>query len=483
MELLPDWLDWLGRDGTSRLLGFVIEGAAGGLPIIWEFWVPVWAYDATAGFLDELSPQARRRCTIHRSHRPDPFEGTGHDRRRMAALPEPAMAPGVASQLDFAVRVIYRNSLPFADGPYERTCLREFVQLALEANRDAAVDCWYVPSVRSRHAVLLRAPKLLAFPDLVFMDFPRFFPAKPVRDHTDESWNVERAAEHLLSECDAVVSYSDDVRTRHVVGRFGIEPAKAHVIHHGRIVFAHSTRADPREDARRELMSYLAGTDVVADGTSANIIRDLHARTLDLVRLPFVFVSTALRPYKNIANAIRAIALLRREHGLAVRLVTTARIDWDGPDIGEVRQAIIEEGAFFDVVSIPGVPPDILEALYTAADVSLAISFFEGGAPFLITESLSAGTPLVVADRPFVREVLPDPDRAGLVDPFDVPAIAAAIRHAVENRSALVKEQTRIYAALMNRSWVTTASEYFDLLRTVAAQGHSSAAASPVELA
>ena len=68
MEYFPDWLVGLGRDGISRLLGFLIDGAAvGNLPVKWELWGPTWAYDHLNQFLNELDPKSRRCCRVHRS--------------------------------------------------------------------------------------------------------------------------------------------------------------------------------------------------------------------------------------------------------------------------------------------------------------------------------------------------------------------------------------------------------------------------------
>jgi glycosyltransferase involved in cell wall biosynthesis len=82
------------------------------------------------------------------------------------------------------------------------------------------------------------------------------------------------------------------------------------------------------------------------------------------------------------------------------------------------------------VLCLPYVPPDVLNALYNAARIVLHPSYDEGfGLPLL--EAMAVGTPLVTSNVSAMPEIAGP--AALLVNPAEVPAIAHALQALADN--------------------------------------------------
>jgi glycosyltransferase involved in cell wall biosynthesis len=126
----------------------------------------------------------------------------------------------------------------------------------------------------------------------------------------------------------------------------------------------------------------------------------------------------------------------------------------------------LEETNVKDAVVLTGyVPESDLPALYSGALCFVYPSYFEGfGLPPL--EAMKCGAPVIVGNRTSLPEVVGD--AALSVDPFDVDAIATAIKKLI-NDSALRKElsvkgQTRA----KQFSWRETARQTLVVYKEVA---------------
>ncbi|HZB46086.1 MAG TPA: glycosyltransferase, partial [Pyrinomonadaceae bacterium] len=107
-----------------------------------------------------------------------------------------------------------------------------------------------------------------------------------------------------------------------------------------------------------------------------------------------------------------------------------------------------------DVIFTGYVPDADLPALYAGALGFVYPSYFEGfGLPPL--EAMQCGTPVVVADRTSLPEVVGD---AGLTfDPFDTAALASALARLVEDESLRARLRLRGLARAASFTWRETA--------------------------
>src|SRR5262249_21495655 len=134
---------------------------------------------------------------------------------------------------------------------------------------------------------------------------------------------------------------------------------------------------------------------------------------------PFVLTVGQGTPYKNHANAVRGFlaAFGRQPH---YRLVLVRRFVRRDPALDALLRT---PHARAQVLCLPYVPPDVLNALYHAARMVLHPSYYEGfGLPLL--EAMQAGTPIVTSCVSAMPEVAGP--AALLGDPAGPEAIAAA---------------------------------------------------------
>ena len=132
----------------------------------------------------------------------------------------------------------------------------------------------------------------------------------------------------------------------------------------------------------------------------------------------------SIQPRKNLARLIKAYASLRGDYAAdkLPKLVLAGKCAWL---YDETLRALEESGVKESVVLTGYVPEADLPALYTGALCFVYPSYFEGfGLPPL--EAMKCGAPVVVGNRTSLPEVVGDAALA--VDPFDIDAIAKAIK-------------------------------------------------------
>ena len=143
----------------------------------------------------------------------------------------------------------------------------------------------------------------------------------------------------------------------------------------------------------------------------------------------------SIQPRKNLARLVRAYASLRRNCSAdkLPKLVLVGKCAW----LYDETLRALDETNVKDTVILTGyVPERDLPALYSGALCFVYPSYFEGfGLPPL--EALKCGAPVIVGNRTSLPEVVGDAALA--VDPFDIDAIAGAIKRLV-NDSALRTE-------------------------------------------
>jgi glycosyltransferase involved in cell wall biosynthesis len=162
----------------------------------------------------------------------------------------------------------------------------------------------------------------------------------------------------------------------------------------------------------------------VTDKTELQRVRDTYGIEGD-----YILSVGSIQPRKNLRRLIASYSLLcrKRPPNALPKLVLVGKRAWL---YDETLQAIQESGLWQSIILAGYVPQRDLPALYSGALCFVYPSFFEGfGLPPL--EAMKCGTPVVVANRTSLPEVVGD---AGLqVDPFDVGALASALERLIDN--------------------------------------------------
>jgi phosphoheptose isomerase/glycosyltransferase involved in cell wall biosynthesis len=148
---------------------------------------------------------------------------------------------------------------------------------------------------------------------------------------------------------------------------------------------------------------------------------------------PIVLQLGRLVPRKGVDTAIRGLARLRDEHGIAARLLIVggdandpdARVT---PEIGRLQAVAREESVEDAVVFVGRRGRDVLKHYYSAADVFVTTPWYE---PFGITplEAMACGTPVIGANVGGIKFTVRDGETGYLVPPDDAAAVGERIAH------------------------------------------------------
>jgi phosphoheptose isomerase len=148
---------------------------------------------------------------------------------------------------------------------------------------------------------------------------------------------------------------------------------------------------------------------------------------------PIVLQLGRLVPRKGVDTAIRGLARLREEHGIAARLLIVGGDANDPdpsvtPEIGRLQAIVREAGVEDAVVFVGRRGRDVLKHYYSAADVFVTTPWYE---PFGITplEAMACGTPVIGANVGGIKFTVRDGETGYLVPPDDAAAVGERIAH------------------------------------------------------
>jgi len=261
--------------------------------------------------------------------------------------------------------------------------------------------------------------------DLNFIYYPQFLTAESYRYYNQQiEWAVRRA-DHILADSHATKS--------DLVSLLDVPPEKVTTVH---LAADPSFRPLPEAEARQVAARY-----------------DLEPGYL-------LCVGT-LEPRKNIPGLLEAYRLLLDARATDAPLVLVGGKGWL---YDEIFERVEELRLIGQVRFLHGVPDADLVGLYNGAGVLATVSFYEGfGLPAL--EAMACGTPVVVADRASLPEVVGE---AGLlVDPDDPDDIAQALARALAEEPLRERMRELGLAQAARFTWEKTARETLNVYSSV----------------
>jgi len=321
------------------------------------------------------------------------------------------------------------------------------------------IDCWFFPFPRYAAAFKVKTPKVVSLPDLVHLDFPTRFL------QLDENYYslIEEISDSLKSAT-KVITYSNYVCENHVVKNNYAKGENVVVINHApidlssQIAITNSTsshKGNLRTTSLEIIQNYVRNLSINENNYNSEYIAQLPFEDIK-----YFFISSQNRPHKNYLNTIKAYEKLLREQYINAKLLVT------GDLYGEVLDYINARRLHLDVLSLHALPAKVHAAFYACAELTLAPSLFEGGFPFVFSESLSLNTPVLLSDIPVVREVLPSPIYDQFIfDPYSIQDIVSKVSWAMDNRTELLTNQKKILRKMKNRTWENVADEYSNVFK------------------
>jgi glycosyltransferase involved in cell wall biosynthesis len=336
----------------------------------------------------------------------------------------------------------------------------------IEARKDIAA--WYCPTAFWPHFNDISAPRLMCVPDVVLTEFPTGFAliaGNPLLENFRRVEKAIRGGEHF-------VTYSNQIKWRTLVERYGADPDTVFVVPHG---------ANRLDDLI--FVSGFADNDAATDMLCRRLFRgalhkassntDQHAVLCDEVN--FIFYASQFRPNKNVISLLRAYEHLLRRRFIGHKLILTGR----PLEKSDVQRFIEDRNLQNDVLFLHGLSEQELAACYRLADLAVNPSLSEGGCPFTFTEALSVGTPAVMARIPVTEEVISDPDLQEwmLFDPYDWMDMADKIEWSLRNLDLLLARQKPYYERLAQRSWHNVVDEYVSALDRISSQREAASCA------
>jgi len=223
--------------------------------------------------------------------------------------------------------------------------------------------------------------------DLTFLHYPEFLTPESRRYYNDQIEYAVRRADHIMTDSEA---------TRlDVINMLGVPAEKVTTV-----LLGVSERFHPVDE---------------------RTIEDFLTRN-QLPRGYILFVGT-LEPRKNLKGLIHAYQQLLAAQTDLPLLVIAGQRGWLNEELHDLME---EPGLAKHIRWLEDISPDDLPSLYSGASVLCLPSFYEGfGFPPL--EAMACGTPVVVADRASLPEVVGD---AGLlINPDRSESIADALHH------------------------------------------------------
>lgn len=424
------WTEWVPgsrwtNEGMTRLLGYIIEGAALGGEFIFHIVI-----------IDALRDEVRNDLASL-----DAVEG-----------------------LDYTIET-----------PNDSAVSNSFPALAEFANKHVPVEGWIVLYPQFHHALLLDAPIATVFPDGI----PVAYPTVDIGAWGPSGYHVRwrDAVASLLDGSDRVITFSDHVAKDHAKRLFAVPDQKLRVIPHAP---PDLHRLAPYvHERKRTTASRQAAAEVLRMHASER--GWTHLSDFPFEEVDYVAVSTQDRVTKNIRIIAEAVRSLVRTSNVNIKLFMTAPVHFGAT--WTPLPALLEREMFAsDLISMPDLPRDVHAAFYHCAAVAVHSAIFEGGrGVFPYYEAASVGTPCLMADGPHTRELIDQAPglRPFVFDPDDSIGLSLLIRNVLMDREGALNVQQADYAELRKRTWKDVASDYAAAATGLTSKARSTGETSP----
>ncbi|MFT4058201.1 MAG: glycosyltransferase [Legionella sp.] len=256
------------------------------------------------------------------------------------------------------------------------------------------------------------------------------------------------------------VTYSEHIKKSTLMSHYHKSAKNIHVIPHGSINLASLVtieRGDDYEKAQASLLyckKLLAGIFLKSSSE--------YVRKFSNTSVKFLFYASQFRPSKNVLTLLRAYNYLLRKRYIDHKLILTGTFN----TLKEIPDYIKKHQLSHDVLLLTNLTSNELAACYKLADLTVNPSLSEGGCPFTLTESLSVGTPVIMAKISVTTEIIIDKDLQQLMlfDPYDWRNLATRIEWGLANRQTLLEQQLQLYTTLAQRNWQHVADEHIMIL-------------------
>lgn len=234
--------------------------------------------------------------------------------------------------------------------------------------------------------LLCPAIKVVTIHDLIALKYPQFC--------TKESeYYFKLMLPYTIKRADKIIAVSEIVK-QEIIENFKISPDKIDVIYHG-----------VRENFKRI--------------NDIQILQQI-SKKYNLPHNYMLFVGN-LEPKKNLDGLLRALAIVKKNKSLNIKLVIAGQNAWK---FDTIYQCVNDLHLHNEVLFLGYVPENDLPILFNLASFSIFPSLYEGfGLPAI--EAMACGTPVIVANTGALPEVTGN--CAFPVDPYNIEKLAEAI--------------------------------------------------------
>jgi glycosyltransferase involved in cell wall biosynthesis len=178
----------------------------------------------------------------------------------------------------------------------------------------------------------------------------------------------------------------------------------------------------------------------------------------------YILSVNQIKPNKNLEGLIRAFAKASKKLDLEYQLVLVGRVR-DNDYYSLLSALVTDLGIKQKVIFTGHVPDEDLPKLYSAADLFIFPSFYEGfGIPAI--EAMACGVPVILSNAPALPEV--GGNAALYFDPNNVDQIAQSIYTVLSDDDLKVDLAAKSQIRAREFSWEKTARDTLDVYQAIA---------------
>ncbi|WP_133139470.1 glycosyltransferase [Legionella genomosp. 1] len=335
----------------------------------------------------------------------------------------------------------------------------EIQQLHQLIDQQTQVRAWYAPTAFWPSFNRIQGPKLMCVPDVVLSEFPIGFCDIGGNRFLDNF----KALESAIYAGKYFAVYSETIKWKVLVDRYGIDPENIAVIEHAPSTLDSFVLPMHEQGKRAESLSRAYCHNLIGQALSRS--KNSYIRNFINVEFRFLFYASQFRPNKNIITLLRAYVHLLRKNLRPHKLILTG----DTKAFKGVQEFIIKHSLQKEVFCLHGLSVEELAAFYKSADLVVNPSLSEGGCPFTFTEALSVGTPVVMSRISVAEEVLTDPllQKFSFFDPYSWEDMASKMEWAIQHRQQLLDIQSKTFEQLRHRNWTHVVNEHIKVLEDI----------------